>query len=71
MLAKVNSKDSETVINALISQARKLPSELYKSLTWDRGSVMADHQLFTLATDIKVYFWTKKGTFCFFYRCRL
>ncbi|NNF97232.1 MAG: IS30 family transposase [Halobacteria archaeon] len=56
MLAKVNSKETETVINALIKQAHKLPRELYKSLTWDRGSEMADHQRFTLATDIKVYF---------------
>jgi IS30 family transposase len=29
MLAKVKSKDSETVINALIKQAHKLPRELY------------------------------------------
>jgi IS30 family transposase len=56
MLAKVNNKDTETVINALIKQAHKLPRELYKSLTWDRGKEMADHQRFTLATDIKVYF---------------
>jgi IS30 family transposase len=56
MLAKVSGKDTETVINALIKQAHKLPRELYKSLTWDRGSEMADHQRFTLATDIKVYF---------------
>lgn len=56
MLAKVPSKATETVINALIKQARKLPRELYKSLTWDRGSEMADHQRFTLATNIKVYF---------------
>jgi len=56
MLAKVNGKDTETVINALIKQARKLPRELYKSLTWDRGSEMADHQRFSLATDIDVYF---------------
>jgi len=56
MLAKVNGKDTETVINALIKQADKLPRELYKSLTWDRGSEMADHQRFTLATDIDVYF---------------
>jgi len=56
MLAKVSSKDTETVIDALIRQAHKLPRELYKSLTWDRGSEMADHQRFTLATDIKVYF---------------
>ncbi len=56
MLAKVNSKDTETVINALITHAHKLPRELYKSLTWDRGKEMADHTRFTLATDIKVYF---------------
>lgn len=56
MLVKVASKDTNTVINALIKNARKLPQELYKSLTWDRGKEMADHKRFTLATDIKVYF---------------
>lgn len=56
MLVKVASKDTETVINALIKHASKLPQELYKTLTWDRGSEMADHKRFTLATDIKVYF---------------
>jgi IS30 family transposase len=56
MLTKVQSKDTETVINALIQQAHTLPRELYKSLTWDRGKEMADHKRFTLATDIKVYF---------------
>ena len=56
ILVKVASKDSETVANALIKHARKLPQELYKSLTWDRGTEMADHKRFTLATDIKVYF---------------
>jgi IS30 family transposase len=56
MLAKVGGKDTETVVNALIKHARQLPRELYQSLTWDRGSEMADHKRFTLATDIKVYF---------------
>jgi len=56
MLARVKGKDSETVITALIKQAHRLPRELYKSLTWDRGSEMADHQRFSLATDVKVYF---------------
>ena len=56
MLAKVDGKDTETVVNALIKHAQKLPHELYKSLTWDRGKEMADHQRFTLVTDIKVYF---------------
>jgi len=56
MLVKLTAKDSETVTNALIKNARKLPQELYKSLTWDRGKEMAAHKRFTLATDIKVYF---------------
>jgi IS30 family transposase len=56
MLVKIASKDSETVINALIRHACKLPQELYKSLTWDRGTEMAGHKRFTVATDIKVYF---------------
>jgi IS30 family transposase len=56
MLAKVEAKDTETVIDALIKQAHKLPRELYKSLTWDRGHEMADHKRFTLATDVEVYF---------------
>jgi IS30 family transposase len=61
MLAKVSSKDTKTVIDALIRQAHKLPSELYKSLTWDRGKEMADHQRFKLATDIDVYFCDPKS----------
>ncbi|QCP51890.1 IS30 family transposase [Trinickia violacea] len=56
MLVKIASKDSEAVVNALIRHAGKLPQELYKSLTWDRGTEMADHKRFTVATDIKVYF---------------
>ncbi|WP_151638189.1 MULTISPECIES: IS30 family transposase [Noviherbaspirillum] len=56
MLVKVPSKDTETVINDLIRQARKLPEQLYQSLTWDRGKEMAGHKRFTLATDIQVYF---------------
>ena len=56
MLAKVANKDTATVVNALIKQSKKLPRELYKSLTWDRGKELSDHKLFSLATDIKVYF---------------
>ena len=40
MLAKVDRKDTETVVSALIKHAHKLPHELYKSLTWDRGICM-------------------------------
>ena len=56
MLAKVANKETNTVVSALIKQAKKLPGELYKSLTWDRGKERADHRRFSLATDIDVYF---------------
>ena len=53
MLAKVANKDTQTVVSALIKQAKTLPNE---SPTWDRGKELADHRRFTLATDIDVYF---------------
>lgn len=56
MLLKLDGKDSQSVVNALIKNARKLPQELYKSLTWDRGTEMHGHKKFTMATDIQVYF---------------
>ena len=61
MLARVPSRDTETVIKALIKQAKKLPRELYKSLTWDRGKELADHKKFTLDTNIQVYFCDPKS----------
>src|SRR6476661_3285245 len=56
MLVKVANKDTESVVSALIKQSQRLPSELYRSLTWDRGKELADHQRLTLATEVDVYF---------------
>ena len=56
ILIKIANKDTQTVISALIKQAKTLPNELYKSLTWDRGKELTDHRRFTLATNIDVYF---------------
>lgn len=56
MLVKLANKKTETVVSALIEQAKKLPEELYKSLTWDRGKEMRTHRRFTLETNIQVYF---------------
>jgi IS30 family transposase len=56
MLAKLANKETHTVVTALIKQAKKLPKELYKSLTWDRGKELTDHRRVTLATKIDVYF---------------
>jgi len=56
MLIKVDGKDTATVVDALAKHVRRLPAQLRRSLTWDRGKEMADHKRFTLATDVKVYF---------------
>ena len=56
MLVKVDGKDTHSVVSALSRQVSKLPAELRKSLTWDRGSEMARHKAFTLATKVDVYF---------------
>jgi IS30 family transposase len=56
MLVKVSSKDTATVVAALSQQVRQLPATLRRSLTWDRGLEMAQHQTFTVATNVKVYF---------------
>jgi IS30 family transposase len=55
-LIKVPSKDTAVVVAALTRHARKLPAALRRSLTWDRGLEMAKHKIFTMATDVKVYF---------------
>lgn len=56
LLEKVPSNKTKPVIEALIKQANKLPAELYKLLTLDRGCELTNHKDFTLATDIQVYF---------------
>ena len=56
MLVKVAGKDTNSVVTALSQQVRKLPAELRKSLTWDRGMELARHKQFTIATHVKVYF---------------
>jgi IS30 family transposase len=56
LLVKVASRSTEDVVEALIKQARKLPLELRRSLTWDRGKELSQHKRFSLATDLQVYF---------------
>lgn len=56
MLVKVNGKDSDSVVGALIRQVRNLPHGLMTSLTWDRGTELAYHRKFTVATDVSFYF---------------
>lgn len=56
MLIKLPDKRTETVVDALCSLVQRLPTELRKSLTWDRGGELADHKRFTLTTDVQLYF---------------
>ena len=56
MLVKVKGRDTASVVSALSRQVQSLPKELRKSLTWDRGTEMAGHKDFTVATDVQVYF---------------
>ena len=56
MLVKLKNKDSEQVARVLAKHVLRLPATLRRSLTWDRGSELAAHKDFTVATDVKVYF---------------
>ena len=55
MLLKVPGSDTATVVGALTRHIGRLPAELRRSLTWDRGKEMAAHKAFTVATDVQVY----------------
>jgi IS30 family transposase len=56
MLVRVDGKDSDSVVTALVREVKRLPDGLMSSLTWDRGTELAQHKRFTVATDVNVYF---------------
>jgi IS30 family transposase len=56
MLVKIAARDSATVVKALARRIHKLPAELRRSLTWDRGAEMGRHREFTVDTKVQVYF---------------
>ena len=56
MLIKVAGKSTDDVVPALGKHVRRLPAELRKSITWDRGMEMAKHKEFSIATDVQIYF---------------
>ena len=49
------------VIPTLIRQIRRLPTHLKRSLTWDRGTELAHHRVFSVATGVQVYFCDPKS----------
>jgi IS30 family transposase len=57
ILDKLDGKDTQTVVKALIKQVRRLPVHLMKTLTWDRGMELASHKTFPIATNVDVYFY--------------
>ena len=56
MLVKVPGKDTASVVRALSTQVRQLPSALRRSITWDRGMELAQHKRLTIDTKVQVYF---------------
>ena len=61
MLVSLKGKDTESVVGALSEQIKRLPETMMQTLTWDRGTEMADHKKFTIATDVAVYFCDPKS----------
>ena len=61
MLVQVAGKDTASVVDGLTRQVQQLPDEMRKSLTWDRGTELAQHKRFTMATDVQVYFCDPKS----------
>ena len=55
MLVKVPGKDTASVVTALSTQVRQLPSALRRSITWDRGMELAQHKRVTIDTKVQVY----------------
>ena len=56
MLVKLDHKESQYVAKKLGKHILKLPAVLRRSMTWDRGTELAAHKDFTVATNVKVYF---------------
>jgi IS30 family transposase len=56
MLVKIPGRHTSTeVVRALTDHVQALPTELFRSLTWDQGKEMALHQQFTIDTGVQIY----------------
>lgn len=51
-----DGRTAERVRNGVASKILELPTQLRRSLTWDRGKEMAEHARFTVDTGVQVYF---------------
>ena len=56
MLVTVNGKNTNSVVGALKQHIQSVPVGLMRSLTWERGTEMAQHKQITVATNVDIYF---------------
>lgn len=56
ILVPLKNKNAETVRKAFQKEMLKLPKTMRKTLTYDNGTEMSEHKLFTKNTKIQVYF---------------
>lgn len=56
MLFALEKPTAENVRVEMTKKIMKLPEQLRKSITWDRGKEMAQHRQFTIDSGIQVYF---------------
>ena len=57
MLVKIPGRHTSTeVVRALTDHVQSLPTELFRSLTWDQGKEMALHRRIGYEADIDLYF---------------
>jgi IS30 family transposase len=61
LFALPNGKNAEAVRDALAETVQRLPTHLWRSLTWDQGKEMAQHAQFTIDTGVQVYFCDPKS----------
>ncbi|MFA4937451.1 MAG: IS30 family transposase [Patescibacteria group bacterium] len=56
LLVPLTRRDAYTVRIQFAKAIKRLPRYLKKTLTYDRGTEMAEHKLFTASTKVRVYF---------------
>lgn len=56
ILVPLEAKDAETVRKEFAKVVKRLPQEMRRSMTHDRGTEMSQHELFTKETKVQIYF---------------
>jgi IS30 family transposase len=56
LLLHLEQATAEAVRLAMTKAIKKLPRQLFRSITWDQGNELAHHERFTIDTGIQVFF---------------